>query len=110
MIHYTGNWQKDFAAWQAFSRDIGDRARRVKNARDDRAWALAASVGIPRCGCSLHNASTDTAMSGWCEGNPLRLKVAKRAVHIHNDWRIVRLADRIADREYMRLMSARKAA
>ena len=71
--------------------------------RDERAWALAASVGIDRNMCCLHNASIDDEMRGWCAGNPRRLKVAKRAAYILNDWRASRLAERIISRAYDRM-------
>ncbi len=57
-------------------------AERIAQMRSERAWALAASVGIPRCGCSLHNASIDVGLKGWCHSNPKRLKVAKAARRI----------------------------
>lgn len=72
--------------WQQYAKRTDDRVTRLQNSIHDRGWALAATVGIPRCGCSLHNASIDDELKGWCYRNPERLKVAKRAAHIVNDW------------------------
>lgn len=91
-----------FAEWQAFSIAVHNCATRIKSARDDIAWRLAASVGIPRDGCCLHNASIDESLTGWCAGvgGYERLQVAKRASHLLNDWRIVNLANRITQRAF----------
>lgn len=97
-------WQRNFKAWQEFATKIRQRAEIADRMRADRAWALAASVGIPRCGCSLHNAAIDDEMRGWCAGNPRRLKVAKRANYIMADSRISRLADSIVSRAYSRMV------
>lgn len=96
------DWKQRFAAWQAFAQTVQARADAVTKSRHDKAWNLAATVGIPRCGCCLHNASIDDAMNGWCHNNPKRLKVAKRAVRILNDWRASRLASTIINRAYPR--------
>jgi hypothetical protein len=82
----TGDWKTDFAAWQAFAQAVSDLEKRVNDMRLDRAFKLAASVGIPRNGCALHNASIDTEMRGWCFNNPARLKVAKRAAWLASNW------------------------
>lgn len=94
-----------FTSWQEWSRRIRARAQAVSNARADRAWALAASVGIPRNMCCLHNAAIDDSMQGWCKGNPKRLKVAKRANRMFIDYVFepTRLADRITSRAYRRI-------
>lgn len=93
-------WQVRFKAWQDYAAKVRQHADNVSRMRTDRAFALAASVGIGRCACSLHNASIDTELRGWCAGNPQRLKVAKRATHILNDWRASQLADRIISRAF----------
>lgn len=98
------SWQRNFKAWQDFATKIRQRADAAEKMRMERAWALAATVGIPRCGCSLHNASIDDELRGWCAGNPKRLKVAKRANHILMDSRISRLADSIVSRAYARMV------
>jgi hypothetical protein len=86
--------------WQAFARNVRDRADAVNRSVQDRGWALAASVGIPRCGCSLHNASIDDNLVGWCARNPHRLKVAKRANYLVMQWPASPLADRIIERAW----------
>ncbi|MDD5350041.1 MAG: hypothetical protein PHQ12_07505 [Chthoniobacteraceae bacterium] len=93
------------AKWQAFTRDINARARRLDDSIHERGWALAATVGIPRCGCSVHNASIDDAMTGWCAGNPERLKVAKRAAYLLSLWPGSNLAERINRRAYNRILA-----
>lgn len=89
-----------FEQYQEFSRKISERAKRLQDSIHERGWQLAATVGIPHCGCSLHNASIDDSLSGWCYRNPERLKVAKRANHIVNDWTVSHLADRIIRRAW----------
>lgn len=46
-------------------------------------------------------------MTGWCADNPQRLKVAKRANAIVNDWSISDLGDRITSRAYNRIVANR---
>jgi hypothetical protein len=98
------NWTSNFKAWQAFADSIRARVQSCDRMREDRAWSLAASVGIPRCGCSLHNASIDDAMTGWCAGNPMRLKIAKRANHILSDCRASQIASRITSRAWDKMV------
>ncbi len=84
-----------FKDWQEFARIINARSKALTESVHAKGWQLAASVGIPHCLCCLHNASIDDNMTGWCAGNPQRLKVAKRANHILNDWEASRKAERI---------------
>lgn len=88
----------DLETVRAKSASIRARAAMVQSSIHERGWALAASVGIGRCMCSVHNASIDDALRGWCSGNPGRLKVAKRAKAILSDWSASRLADVICAR------------
>lgn len=90
----------NFKQWQEFSQRISARAKVAQDMRHNRGWALAETVDIPRDGCCLHNAAIDDDMTGWCFRNPQRLKIAKRANHILNDWRISHLADRIINRAW----------
>ena len=96
-----------FAEWQEFTRRVRDMADRISRAREDRGWALAASVGIPRNTCCLHNASIDTDYRGWCSGpdGHHRLKVAKQANWMVTTWcwEPYRLADRIIARAWERV-------
>ncbi len=96
-------WQAAFKEWQDFAAKVHAHAANAERMRQDRGWALAASVGIERNMCCLHNASIDDAMTGWCKGNPHRLKVAKQARYILDDFTASRLADRIAARAFDRL-------
>lgn len=83
-------------------------ANRITNAQHDAGWRLAASVGIPRDGCCLHNASIDENFTGWCAGagGYNRLKVAKRANHIVSDWTASQMADRVIARAWMAMQLA----
>lgn len=94
-----------FQDWQAFARNTRQRAEKLARARLDAGFALAASVGIPRCGCSLHNASIDDDLKGWCANNPHQLKVAKQANYMVTElaWHPTRLADRIINRAYAKI-------
>lgn len=89
-----------FKEWQAYSANINARARALQASIHEQGWALAATVGIPRCMCSLHNAAIDDNMTGWCHNNPHRLKVAKRADHIVNDFTVSDMAQRITRRAW----------
>ena len=98
-------WQIAFRKWQAFVSETQARARAITDKRHEAGWSLAATVGIPRCGCSLHNASIDDNMTGWCKDNPTRLAVAKRAARILDDWRASRVARRMIARRWNELLS-----
>jgi hypothetical protein len=100
-----------FQQWQTFARNISARGSALARARIDAGFALAASVGIPRCGCSLHNASIDDDLKGWCTGNPKRLKVAKKANWMVTEWawHPTRLADRIVRRAYAKVTWPKEA-
>lgn len=65
---------------------------------------MAASVGIPRNVCCLHNASIDTELKGWCAGNPGMLKVAKQANYLVNRWPGSDRADKAIWSAWNRLM------
>ena len=79
-------------------------AERIEKSRRNRAWKLAATVGIGRCGCSLHNASFATIGNGWGAGNRVQpegrqvIRVARAATRILNSafdgYRIVERWDR----------------
>ncbi len=97
-------WQRNFKMWQDYADQVRAHAEAIDRMRSERAWKLAASVGIGQCMCSLHNAAIDDDMTGWCHNNPRRLKVAKQANHILNDWRASRLADRIVQRAFDRMV------
>lgn len=79
------------------------RAERVCASIQERAWKVAEAAGIPRHGCCLHNASIDDGLTGWCAGNPERLKAAKRATAMLNGaWALNDLGSRIWRRAYNR--------
>ena len=97
-----------FTQWQEYSRKVNAIADRVTKSRQNRGWALAATVGIDRCYCSLHNASIDTDYKGWCAGpdGHKRLKVARAAVRLVGDlaWEPGRIAKRIVARAWERIV------
>ena len=103
-------WAQSFARYQELSRSIRQRGEAIDRSIHNQGWALAESVGIGRCACSLHNASIDDDMTGWCRNNPQRLKVAKRANYLVNHWPGSRLADRIIARAWNRIMAAQHGA
>ena len=79
------------------------RADAVCHSIQERAWALAAAVGIPRDGCCLHNASIDDGLNGWCKDRPDRLQFAKQAVAMFNaSWAVTDLGWRLWRRGYNR--------
>ena len=75
-----------YKQWQDFAQKVDAMGKRIDDALHAKGWALAESVGIGRCMCSLHNASIDDELRGWCHNNPHRLKVAKQANHLVNQW------------------------
>jgi hypothetical protein len=95
-----------FKQWQEYARSIDARVERLTESIHNRGWKLAKSVGIGRCGCSLHNASIDDNLTGWCsEGGREMLKVAKRANLIVNDWSISDLGECITRKAYNRMVA-----
>ena len=96
--------QQAFKEWSELASELRKRGKAIDDSKHDAAWKLAASVGIPRCGCSLHNASIDDDMAGWCKGNPERLKVAKQANHLLMNWDGSRTADKAIKAAWNRLL------
>ena len=79
--------------------NIDERVAHLVFSIQDRAWQIAKRAGIPADDCSLHNASIDNDLKGWCQDNPARLKAAKRAVRmIDGVWGISDLGHRITRR------------
>lgn len=91
---------RTFAEWQAFSRAVREASDRIRAYRLTRAFALAATVGLPADGCCIHNAACDVNLTGWCHGNPQRLHVAKRVNHELKDWRASEVAGRVSSRAW----------
>lgn len=102
----TMNWKQRFDAWVAYSNRVRAMADRVNHSRREQAFGLAASVGIHRDMCCIHNASIDDDMKGWRKGNPQRLKVAKRVAWMLDEWQWqpTRLADAISRKSYKRIV------
>lgn len=98
-------YQSAFLQWKCIAQGARDRAKRIDDSIHERGWQLAATVGIPRCGCSLHNASIDDDLTGWCKDNPAMLKVAKQANHLVNQWPGSRIADRVIKSAWNRLIA-----
>ncbi len=90
--------------WKQRITRLHEIAARIDRYRTERAWALAATVGIGRCGCSLHNASIADVGKGWGAGNSHEpdgrrvVKVARAATRIMDSafegYRIVERWDR----------------
>ncbi len=79
--------------------NIDERVAHLVFSIQDRAWQIAERAGIPADECSLHNASIDDDLKGWCHDNAARLKAAKRAVRmIDGVWGISDLGHRITRR------------
>jgi len=94
-----------FQQWQEFAREVNARADRCYTMRSERGWAIAATVGIPRDGCCLHNASIDKECRGWSAPGPHVWKTARRAKRLIGDFTIYRLAKRIIDRAWDKIES-----
>lgn len=101
-IHQARAWPDRFRAWVDYCAQVRAMVDRIRAARADRAFAIAAAVGIPRHGCCLHNASIDRELRGWCAGRPDRLKAARRAVHILNTDKAYSLGQALMARHYPR--------
>ncbi len=99
------DYQKAFQQWQELTTNIRRRAKAIDDSIHQRGWDLAATVEIPHCRCCLHNASIDDNLNGWCFRNPERLKVAKQAAHLVDQWPGSRLADRLIQRAWNRLIA-----
>lgn len=108
-----------FAEWKAYCKQVDAMAERITRAKHERGWALAATVGIGRCMCSLHNASIDDELKGWCAGpdGRRRLKAARAALRLLDDWTAHRIAERVINRAWdayrkaeQQSKTARKAA
>ena len=91
-----------FEQWKQQVCALDQRVSRLQQSIHERGWKFAHSVGIGRCGCSLHNAAIDDSMTGWCYQNPERLRVAKAANRIVNDFSISDLGQRIKARLWNR--------
>ena len=85
---------KNYYQFAAMVRRICERTTKM---RMERGFKIAASVGIGRDMCCIHNAAMDDSMSGWCHKNPARLKAAKQADFMVNEfaWQPSRLAEKI---------------
>ncbi len=99
------SYQKAFATWKGLASSLRKRGQMIDNAIHDKGWSLAASVGIPHDMCCLHNASIDDELTGWCARNPAMLKVAKEANHLVNQWPGSRLADKLIQRAWNRILA-----
>lgn len=98
-------YQQSFTEWKRIAQEARQRGERIDQSIHDQGWKLAATVGIPRCSCSLHNASIDDGLTGWCKDNPERLKVARKANHLINQWPGSRIADKLVESAWNRLIA-----
>ncbi len=86
-----------FQQWQSFAQRVRARADRINRAKTDRGFAIAASAGIGRDMCCIHNASIADVGRGWGAGVDGRatIKTARRALRVLDDFTEHRIADRI---------------
>ncbi len=89
-----------FEQWKELCERVHAMADRVYQMRSARGWAMAATVGIPRNGCCIHNASIDTACTEWSAAGPHVYKTARRALRLIEDYSASRLAERITARAW----------
>lgn len=91
-----------FEQWKSLDREVRARASRINRMKHNRGWKLAASVGIGRCGCSLHNASIASVGAGWGAGpdGRRRIRVARAAARLVNCYEASRIAERISRRAW----------
>jgi len=102
-MRYTRSGKNiDLTEYQEQQEVVRKRAEKLQQSIHERGWELAASVGIGRCSCSLHNASIDDKMTGWCARNPERLRIAKIAVKLVSDCSVWRIGQRITERIHNR--------
>lgn len=105
MNETSPNYAQAFAEWQRIATDARRRAERIDSSIQNKGWELAATVEIPRNACALHNASIDDGLTGWCFQNPERLRVAKRANYLVNQWPGSKIADRLVRSAWNRLIA-----
>lgn len=89
-----------FAEWKAYATRVREMADRVNTMRHDRGFAIAATVGIPRDMCCLHNASIDRNCTGWSSAGPHVHRTARKALRLVDDWSASRIADRAIQRAW----------
>ena len=93
-------WQTAWASHLAYGLSIDARVKKIQDRQHEKGWALAASVGIDRNMCCVHNASIDDDMRGWCKDNPHRLAVTKAAIRKLEDWRANNAGRRLVEAHY----------
>ena len=101
----SNEWTRKFDAWQQAADKLTQRAQAIQQRQHEKGWKLAASVGLPRNLCCIHNASIDTNLNGWCKGNPQRLEVAKQALRYLDDFRASNVARRLNQQSLNQLCS-----
>jgi hypothetical protein len=101
-LDQSREWRVRWDAFVSYAHGVRAITKRVKTARDDRAYRLGATVGLPRHALCIHNAALDKSLTGWCKDNPQRYRVAKRVNHMLCDWKPARLGDALIDRAYPR--------
>lgn len=97
------SWQVRFQAWQDYAQQMRERARRIEQMKRERAFAIAATVGLPPHALCIHNASLDTNCKGWSAAGPHVYKTARRARRLLDDWTASRLADKLISKAWDRL-------
>ena len=95
-----------FEQWKAIAYRVNIIRDKLLASRRGLAFSIAISHGISPDACCIHNAALDDKMEGWCHRNPERLKAAKLANRILNDWSASEKAKRIIDRAWKRHVSS----
>jgi hypothetical protein len=103
----------NFKEWQDYANRVHELAARIYKMRADRGWAIARDeAGIGRCMCSLHNCSIATIGKGWGHnpGGRERIKAARRALRLIDDYTMNRIADRVVSRAWEHYRAVEDAA
>lgn len=91
--------------WCDFARKVRAIAERIDRSRHARGFAIAVAAGISPDMCCIHNCSISEVGSGWGAnpGGRERIKAARHAKRLLDDWSASGLADRIINRAYAKV-------
>lgn len=89
-----------FEQWKSFANKVNAIRDKILASCRERSFSIAVENGISPDATCIHNAACDDKMIGWCARNPARLKAAKLANRILNDWSASEKASRIISRAW----------
>lgn len=94
--------------WCEFASKVRAIAERVTRNQHERGFAIAKAAGISPDMCCIHNCSISEVGQGWGAnpGGRERIKAARRAKRLLDDWTASHMADRIIDRAYRKVRFA----